>query len=286
MNKDEILGLQWWAHDKVRGFMTGLHKSPDFGFSLDFAQHRAYVPGDSPKFIDWTVLARQDKYLTKQYEAESNLRAFFLLDSSASMHGSAGEKWDCAVRQIALSAALLSKQRDALGLLDVREGEERFFQAKNTEDAMEQLLSFIATRSTLSTANGNLEKGINRLLAEIPPRSEVLILTDPYHEDMESLCGRIGALVDAGHFIKLLLIVSKDKELTPEHFAGSFVVDSETGKKTLISLEDAKSLKYFIEQQIEVVKSNAAMYGYTYQVLYTEDAPLLSFRKIFAPKGE
>jgi uncharacterized protein (DUF58 family) len=284
MNKDEIIGLQWWARDKVRGFMTGLHKSPDFGFSLDFAQHRAYVPGDSPKFIDWTVLARQDKYLTKQYEAESNLRAYFLLDSSASMHGSAGEKWDYAVRQIALSAALLCKQRDAIGLLDVREAEERFFEAKNTEDAMDQLLSFIASRTSPTAGNGDLESGIGRLLSEIPPRSEVLILTDPFHEDMESLCGRIGALVDAGHFIKLLLLVSKSKELTPDHYAGSFVVDSETGEKTLISLEEAKSLNLFIERQMEVVKSNSAMYGYSYQVLFTEDAPLLSFRKIIAPK--
>ena len=286
MNKDEIIGLQWWARDKVRGFMTGLHKSPDFGFSLDFAQHRAYVPGDSPKFIDWTVLARQDKYLTKQYEAESNLRAYFLLDSSASMHGSAGEKWDCAVRQIALSAALLSKQRDALGLLDVRGGDERFFEAKNTEDAMEQLLSFVAERNTQPAGNGDLSSGIHRLLSEIPPRSEVILLTDPYHDDMETLSQAVGALVDAGHFIKVLLIVSKDKELSPEYFAGSYVVDSETGKKTLISLEEAKSLKQFIEQQIDIVKTNAAMYGYSYQVLYTEDAPLLSFRKIIAPKGE
>ena len=286
MNKDEIIGLQWWARDKVRGFMTGLHKSPDFGFSLDFAQHRAYVPGDSPKFIDWTVLARQDKYLTKQYEAESNLRAYFLLDSSASMYGSAGEKWDCAVRQIALSAALLSKQRDALGLLDVREGEEGFFEAKNTEDAMEQLLSFLATRNSQPAGNGDLLKGIHRLLAEIPPRSEVIIMTDPYHEDMEGLSQAVGALVDAGHFVKVLLLISKDKELTPEHYAGSFVIDSETGKKTLISLEDAKSLNHFIEQQIEIVKANAAMYGYTYKVLCTEDAPLLNFRKIIAPKGE
>ena len=285
MNKDEIIDCNG-ARDKVRGFMTGLHKSPDFGFSLDFAQHRAYVPGDSPKFIDWTVLARQDKYLTKQYEAESNLRAYFLLDSSASMYGSAGEKWDCAVRQIALSAALLSKQRDALGLLDVREGEEGFFEAKNTEDAMEQLLSFLATRNSQPAGNGDLLKGIHRLLAEIPPRSEVIIMTDPYHEDMEGLSQAVGALVDAGHFVKVLLLISKDKELTPEHYAGSFVIDSETGKKTLISLEDAKSLNHFIEQQIEIVKANAAMYGYTYKVLYTEDAPLLNFRKIIAPKGE
>ena len=75
MDSQDVQHLVWWAKDRVRGFMTGLHRSPDFGFSLDFAQHRAYVPGDAPKFIDWSVLARQDKVLTKPYEAESNLRA-------------------------------------------------------------------------------------------------------------------------------------------------------------------------------------------------------------------
>jgi len=280
MEFDQIIGLKWWAHEKVRGFMTGLHKSPDFGFSLDFAQHRAYVPGDSPRFIDWKVVARQDKFLTKQYEAESNLRAYFLLDSSASMHGSAGEKWDYAVRQIALSAALLKKQRDALGLLDVRADAPYFFEAKNTDEAMEQMLQFIANRNQLDIGNGNLSEGINRLLAEIPPRSEVILLSDPYHENLESVCERLGALVDAGHFVKFLLLVSREKELTPDYFSGSLVVDSETGKKTFISLEEAKSLKTYVEKQVSVIKEKSAMYGYKYEVLFTEDSPLLSFRKI------
>ena len=201
MNKEEIIGLTWWAK-RVRGFMNGLHKSPDFGFSLDFAQHREYVPGDSPKFIDWTVLARQDKYLTKQFEAESNLRAYFLLDSSSSMYGEDGERWDYAVRQIALSAALLSKQRDALGLMDVREENAFFFQAKNTDEALEQVLYHIAERSQNSQNNGDLEGAISMLLSEIAPRSEVLFLTDPYHENLELLCERLGAFVDAGHYSK------------------------------------------------------------------------------------
>lgn len=282
MNKDEIIGLQWWAHDKVRGFMTGQHKSPDFGFSLDFAQHRAYVPGDAPKFIDWMVLARQDKFLTKQFEAESNLRAYFMLDSSASMFGSAGEKWPYAVRQIALAAALLTKQRDALGLLEVRDNGQRFFEAKNTEDAMESILHFLANRAGDGMGNGDLVEGIDRLLSEIPPRSEVLLFTDPYHDDLESICHRIGALVDAGHFVKLLVLVSKEQELDPNFFAGSFVVDSETGQKTMLSLEEAKSLEAYVHKQLTIIRDSSAQYGFTYNTLYTEDPALLSFRKILA----
>lgn len=282
MNKEEIIGLNWWAREKVRGFMTGLHKSPDFGFSLDFAQHRAYVPGDAPKFIDWTVLARQDKYLTKQFEAESNLRAYFLLDSSASMHGSAGAKWSCAVRQIALSAALLSKQRDALGLLDVRAGEEVLFEAKNTEDAMEQLLLHLANRCELSVGNGSMVAATERLLSQIPPRSEVIVLTDVYHEDLQAFTKRLGALVDAGHFVKLVLLVSREEELDVQFYAGSFVADAETGTKTMLSLKDAEGLNAFVEGQIQIVKEQSALYGMRYTVLEVEDNPLHSFRKIIS----
>ena len=262
--------------------MTGLHKSPDFGFSLDFAQHRAYVPGDAPKFIDWTVLARQDKYLTKQFEAESNLRAYFLLDSSASMHGSAGAKWSCAVRQIALSAALLSKQRDALGLLDVRAGEEVLFEAKNTEDAMEQLLLHLANRCELSVGNGSMVAATERLLSQIPPRSEVIVLTDVYHEDLQAFTKQLGALVDAGHFVKLALLVSREEELDVQFYAGSFVADAETGTKTMLSLKDAEGLNTFVEGQIQLVKEQSALYGIRYTVLEVEDNPLHSFRKIIS----
>ena len=268
MNKEEIIGLTWWARQRVRGFMTGLHKSPDFGFSLDFAQHREYVPGDSPKFIDWTVLARQDKFLTKQFEAESNLRAYFLLDSSSSMYGEDGERWEYAVRQIALSAALLSKQRDALGLLDVREEDLFFFQAKNTDEAVEQILYHIAERSQSAQNNGDLEGAISMLLSEIAPRSEVLFLTDPYHENLELLC---------------VMLVSKERELQPSYYAGEFVRDSDNGMKTVLSAQESKSLNDYIEKQLETVKNSAASFGIKSNVLFIEDEPLFSFSKLLEP---
>ena len=120
--------------------------------------------------------------------------------------------WSCAVRQIALSAALLSKQRDALGLLDVRAGEEVLFEAKNTEDAMEQLLLHLANRCELSVGNGSMAL-LRTALVSDSPRSEVIVLTDVYHEDLQAFTTRLGAEVDAGHFVKLVLLVSREEEL-------------------------------------------------------------------------
>ena len=105
MNEHEIASLVWWAEERVRGFMTGLHKSPDFGYSVEFAQHRAYVPGDSPKHIDWSVLAKTDKYLLKQYEAESNLRTYFVVDSSSSMQSGVDRGLDMGFAAFGLAMA-------------------------------------------------------------------------------------------------------------------------------------------------------------------------------------
>ena len=146
MNDHEIASLVWWAEERVRGFMTGLHKSPDFGYSVEFAQHRAYVPGDPPKHIDWSVLAKTDKYLLKQYEAESNLRTYFFLDSSASMHLPLVESiWTKVVQLLTLIGTLLQKQRDAMGLIEVNNTASHFFEAKATREWIKLMLSHLTS---------------------------------------------------------------------------------------------------------------------------------------------
>ena len=280
MTKEDLTGLVWWAKERVRGFMTGLHKSPDFGFSLDFAQHRAYVPGDSPKFIDWNLLARQDKFLTKQFEAESNLRAYFLLDSSASMFSNEGSKWSYAVKLIALSGALLTKQRDALGLLEVREGEVSFFESKNTGDSLERLLGHISSRDRAKGENGNIVAGIHRLLDEAPPRSELLFLTDVYHDNLDALCKQLGAAVDAGHYLRVVVIISKERELDTSFYHGRYVLDPETGRKTTITREEAHEMKKFVEHQFDTLRKYSSLYGFALTQVYLEDEPLVSFQKL------
>jgi uncharacterized protein (DUF58 family) len=102
----------------VEGFINGLHKSPFHGFSVEFADHREYVPGDDMKFIDWHLYARTDHYYIKRFEDETNLRCTILLDTSASMVFGTGAltKWDYSCFLSACLAYLMSRQQDAVGL--------------------------------------------------------------------------------------------------------------------------------------------------------------------------
>src|SRR3954470_10003871 len=82
----QLRRLQMTVRSVVEGLFAGLHKSPHKGFSIEFAEHREYVPGDELKHLDWTLLARSDRYYVKQYEQETNLRATICLDASGSMN--------------------------------------------------------------------------------------------------------------------------------------------------------------------------------------------------------
>ncbi len=106
------------ARRVVEGFLSGLHQSPFRGFSVEFADHREYVPGDDLKFIDWRLYARTDHYYVKRSEEETNVRCFLLLDRSASMaFGSQGlTKWDYACFLSSCIAYLMLKQQDAVGM--------------------------------------------------------------------------------------------------------------------------------------------------------------------------
>lgn len=106
------------AKGVVEGFISGLHRSPFHGFSVEFADHREYVPGDDLKFLDWALFARTDHYYVKRYEEETNVRCHILLDQSASMgFGTTGmTKWDYACFLSTCLAYLMIKQQDAAGL--------------------------------------------------------------------------------------------------------------------------------------------------------------------------
>ena len=110
----------------VEGFVTGLHKSPYQGFSVEFAEHRQYMPGDEIRYIDWKVYGKSDRYYVKKFEEETNLRAYILLDTSASMNYKHGEegltKFEYGCYLAATLTYLMLKQRDSVGLSTLRHG--------------------------------------------------------------------------------------------------------------------------------------------------------------------
>ncbi|MDL1893958.1 DUF58 domain-containing protein, partial [Sphingobacteriales bacterium CHB3] len=103
----------------VEGFITGLHKSPYHGFSVEFAEHRQYMPGDEIKHIDWKIYGKTDRYYIKQYEEETNLKSYIVLDASRSMdYASPGNirKLEYAAYLAASLSYMMIKQQDAVGL--------------------------------------------------------------------------------------------------------------------------------------------------------------------------
>lgn len=114
-------GLEIIAEGVVEGYLAGLHRSPFRGFSVEFTEHRAYQPGDEPRYLDWRILARSDRLFVKQFEEETNLRAMILVDASRSMAWRGGPerltKRAYADRLAAALALILLRQRDATGLI-------------------------------------------------------------------------------------------------------------------------------------------------------------------------
>jgi uncharacterized protein (DUF58 family) len=124
LTPDEVArlgGLEVTTEGIVDGFLAGLHKSPKRGFSVEFAEHRQYQPGDEPRYVDWKLLARTDRLYVKQFEEETNLRAMLVLDASASMGWTGAPerltKLEYAARLSAALALVLMRQRDAAGLI-------------------------------------------------------------------------------------------------------------------------------------------------------------------------
>jgi uncharacterized protein (DUF58 family) len=232
--------------------MTGLHKSPDFGYSVEFAQHRAYVPGDSPKHIDWSVLAKTDKYLLKQYEAESNLRTYFILDSSASMRlPTSDSKWMKVVKLLTLIGTLLQKQRDAMGVLEVNESKSNFFEAKATNEWIKLMLNHLINIDGEEKKNGDFAEEIEAMMTKIPRRSQVIIFIDLFQENLESIIDSAALLAHEGHSVRIVFITHSELEHNAQFFSGKQVFDSETGNKTFLDQNDANRYVAFVSAQKE-----------------------------------
>ena len=146
----QFKNLEYLAKQVVEGFVTGLHKSPFHGFSVEFAEHKSYNPGDSIKNIDWKLYGKTEKLYTKRYEEETNLRCHIVLDISSSMYYPAAK--ENKIRFATLSAAaliiLLKKQRDAFALTMFDNEIQFSSDAKSTSTHQKNLffLRFLALR--------------------------------------------------------------------------------------------------------------------------------------------
>ena len=283
MNEHDIASLVWWAEERVRGFMTGLHKSPDFGYSVEFAQHRAYVPGDPPKHIDWSVLAKTDKYLLKQYEAESNLRTYFVIDSSSSMRlPTSNSKWTKVIELLALTGTLLQKQRDAMGMLEISETRSKFFEAKATNDWVKILLNHLYAMEGEVNKNAAIAIEIEALLTKVPRRSQIILFIDLFQEKLEEIIDAAALLVHDGHSVRFAFISHSELEEDAEQFSGKQVFDSETGAKTFLDQNDAMNYVSFVKAQKQRATTLCRNVNLNCKVLDASREPMYLLRELLA----
>ena len=176
----QLGGLEIVAQGVVEGFLAGLHRSPFRGFSVEFAEHRPYEPGDELRYVDWRMLARSDKLFVKQYEEETNLRSMIVLDASASMNWSGSErrlsKFDYAKRLTAALALVFLRQRDATGFIGFDEAVRSLVPARARRQQWWTLLSAV---HNLPAGGGTAaEDALRRVTGMLRRRGLVVFISD------------------------------------------------------------------------------------------------------------
>ena len=218
--------LDFLAKHVVEGFITGLHKSPFHGFSVEFAEHRLYNAGESIKHIDWKLFGRTEKLFVKRYEEETNLRCQIIIDNSSSMYFPIKEninidnpnKIHFAVYASAAIIYLLKKQRDAVGLSIFSDKIETHTRAKSTTvhqkylfNELEKLLQPLSKGETRTTAATD---ALHEIAERIHKRSLVIVFSDMLENNRsaDELFSAMQHLRHNKHEVVLFHITDKQKE--------------------------------------------------------------------------
>ncbi|MEQ9299850.1 MAG: DUF58 domain-containing protein [Cyclobacteriaceae bacterium] len=249
LNKVKAFGnIELLAKQMVEGFITGLHKSPYHGFSVEFAEHRLYNPGESTRHIDWKVFARTDRLYTKRYEEETNLRCYLILDQSSSMYYPADSKAKIKFATMAAGALayLLHKQRDAVGLYTFSTGIDTQTEVKSTSTHIHKL--FLELQNVLNSEakeqKTNVASTLNEIAQKIHRRSLVIIFSDMFQdrEDMTDILVALQHLKHKKHEILMFHITDKKTELDFDFEDRPYeFYDLEEGTKLKVTPSEIKS---------------------------------------------
>ena len=171
----------------VEGFMVGLHKSPYHGFSVEFSEHRAYMQGDNLKDVDWKVFGKTEKYFIKQYEEETNLRSYVLLDTSNSMAYSSGEhisKLDYSITLAAALSYIMIHQQDAVGLTLYSEKINKFLPPKSSRAYLQEILKNLV--NVQASEKTNTAESLSEAAEKLKRKGLVVIISD-FFDDLNSV---------------------------------------------------------------------------------------------------
>lgn len=232
----------------VEGFLNGLHKSPFHGFSVEFAEHREYVPGDDLKYLDWALYARTDHYYVKRFEEETNLRCHVLLDGSASMGYGTGAltKWDYSCFLATCLAHLMVRQKDAVGLGLFGEQPGVFIPARCRRAHLRQIMTALVRHAPAGRTD--LTACLQKVVRKLKRRGLVVVISDLI-DDPEKTLRAIRLL--AGHRHDVIVFHVQDATELEFSFEGAALFrDVETGEE--MEIDPASLRAAYLEQMREL----------------------------------
>ncbi len=266
-----IRSLELRARAVVEGFWSGMHRSPYHGFSVEFTEYRQYTSGDDPRYVDWRVFARTDRYYIKKYEDETNLRVHLLADQSRSMdYGSRG--YTKAVYASTLAATLayfLHLQGDAVGLLTFDEQVRDYLPARHRVGHLRQLM-FALERPAAGRAT-DLTAPLERITSLIRKRGMVILISD-FLAPLDRLEKNLIALTAGGHELTVFQVLDPT-ELTLGLDQPALFQDVESSRTIYIdpALARAGYVKKF-EAHCAALRAICQKLGVTFHQIPTDQA--------------
>lgn len=254
----------------VEGFISGLHKSPFHGFSVEFADHREYVAGDDLKYLDWPLYARTDHYYIKRYEEETNVRCYVLLDRSASMaFGTTGmTKWDYGCFLSTCLSYLMLKQQDAVGFALVGDAPGAIVPARSRRTQLNQIMRMMIQNPP--EGQTDLATSLRAVMRNIKRRSIVVVVSDLI-DDPDKTLKAIRMIGSQGHDVLVFHLL--DPAEADFSFDGSTLFrDMETGEE--IEVDPAVVRLSYIEHMqnlMETFRKGLNETGISYTSVRTSD---------------
>ena len=267
----KITRLELRARQVVEGFISGMHKSPFFGHSIEFVQHREYTSGDDIRHLDWKVWSKTDRFYIKQFEAETNLRTTLVVDVSESMHYGRGalNKYGYGCTVAACLAYLLLRQQDACGLITFDSDVRQIIPARSQNTHIDALCK--AMDVSRPREKTDIEKILRRVTESMPGRGMIVLISDllcdrePLLRGLEMLCHR-------RHDILVFHVMDEDEVTFP--FAGTTRFEGMEEMPQLVC--DPRALRdgYLeaLEEYLIEVRRGCTRLGIDYQFVKTSDS--------------
>ena len=245
-----VVNLEFFASQVVEGFITGLHKSPYHGFSVEFAEHRLYNPGESTRYIDWKLFARTDKLFVKRFEEETNLRCQLIIDRSSSMHFPVQKKLNAenpnkigfSILAAAALMNLFKRQRDGVGLSVFSNSVQLHTPAKTSASHHQWLLNELESLAipfdSKETESTNVIESLHEIAERINKRSLVVLFSDLLgdQDKSEELFSALQHLKYNKHEVIVFHVIDRSKEIDFDFDARLHkFIDLETGEEMKVN---------------------------------------------------